>query len=111
MRRLALAAAFFIPAATPAMAQQPTAKPEMVLIPRVVAEEAASWIRHPDINTHIDLYAAIGACLADNPHDGVLRRMGADQCQSVTDAIAARDKEIADLKKQVDDLKAANPSK
>lgn len=80
----------------PALAQ--TAPPEMVTIPRVVAEAAVEQIHHPDPRTNIDVLVTLQACLADNPQNGRLVRMGPDQCSSVTDALAARDKTIADLK-------------
>ena len=90
--------------ATPAMAQQP---PEMVLIPRPVAEQALQWIATPNAANAVMLYAAFSACMRNNPHQGVTTRAGGDDCPTVTDAIAARDKEIADLKKQIADLKLA----
>lgn len=100
MNRLLLAALLLAPLAA---AAQPA--PEMVLLPRQVAEAARDWIATPNAGNAVQLYALLSACLDDNPKDGRLVRMGADRCQPVTDAIAARDKEIADLKKQLDDAK------
>jgi hypothetical protein len=62
----------------------------MVLLPRGIAEMAAGWIRAPDPTSAVQLYAVLLACLADNPKNGVVRRMGEDQCPTVTAALAAR---------------------
>lgn len=102
MKRLILASLLF---ATPALAQQ--AAQEMVLIPRTVAEAALEQIHHPNLMNNIDVYAAMAACISDNPHDGRTTRMGQDQCSVVTDAIAARDKQIADLTKERDAAKSS----
>ena len=92
-----------------ALAQQPGTPPEMVLLPRPLAEQALAWIATPNPTNAVMLYASFAACLNDNPHNGVATRSGQDQCQMVTDALAARDKEIADLKKQIADLKPPAP--
>lgn len=103
MKRLILASLLLT---TPAFAQQPPA-PEMVLLPRSVAETAAQWIASPNAGNAVQLYAALTACISDNPHGGVTTHMGQDQCGAVTAALAARDKEIADLKAAA---KPADPS-
>lgn len=90
--------------ATPALAQQAA---EMVLLPRPIAEKALEWIAAPNANNAVMLYASFAACLNDNPHNGVTARSGQDQCPAVSDAVAAREKEIADLKKQISDMKPA----
>lgn len=96
MRHLTLAAALL--AVAPAFAQPPPAAPEMVLLPRILAETAAQWIGAPDATTAVRVFAALQACLADNPQGGRLVRQGQDQCPAVTAALAARDKELADAK-------------
>src|SRR6185312_11029033 len=97
MRRLILAA--FLVAPFAAQAQQQPQKPEMVLLPRQVAEAAAQWIAQPNAGNAVQLYAAMTACIADNPSSGVVRHVGPDQCPAVTEALAAREKELADAKK------------
>ena len=92
MRALILAFALLLPIA--AHAQQPTI--EMVLVPRGIAETALSWIMAPNANNAVQLYAALQACIADNPHGGVTRRSGPDQCPAVTEALAAQEKALAD---------------
>jgi hypothetical protein len=92
MRLPTILAALFL--ATPALAQ--TAPPEMVTIPRVIAEAAVEQIHHPDPRNNIDVLVTLQACLADNPQNGRLVRMGPDQCSSVTDALTARDKALSD---------------
>ncbi len=103
MKRLLTAALLLAPIA--ASAQPAPQPPEMVLLPRMTAEAARDWIATPNAGNAVQLYALLSACLDDNPNQGRLVRMGADRCQPVTDAIAARDKEIADLKKQIEDAK------
>lgn len=97
MKRL-LFAFLLLPVAAAAQIAQPTAKPDMVLLPREVATAAANWIAQPDAATAVKLYAALSACINDNPSGGAVTRMGQDQCAVVTDALAARDKEMADLR-------------
>jgi len=97
MIRIAAIAAAALLVAAPAFAQ-PQAKPEMVLLPRQVAEAAAQWIAQPNAGNAVQLYAALTACIADNPHGGVTTHMGADQCAAVTEALAAQAKELADAK-------------
>jgi hypothetical protein len=116
MKRLAFAACVML-LATPALAdpsppppqpgQPPQPPVEMVMLPRPVAEQALQWLAAPNPNNAVMLYATFSACLNDNPKGGVAMRMGQDQCPTVSDALAARDKEIADLKKQIADLKPA----
>ena len=84
-----------------AMAQG--APPDVVLLPRAVAQAAMQWVMAPDPTNAVRIYAALQACMQNNPHDGVTTRMGPDQCPEVTEALAARNKEIADLKKQLSD--------
>lgn len=98
MKRLLLAF-LFLP--TVAYAQQPQ-KPPMVLMPLAVVQAAAAWVRSPDATNAVNLFAALQACAQDNPINGVVSRVGPDQCPEVTQAIAERDKEIADLKAQID---------
>lgn len=76
----------------------------MVLIPRSVAETALNWISQPDAAVAVKLYAAFSACIADNPTGGVMTRSGPDQCGIVTEAIDARDKELATLHAKVAEL-------
>ena len=87
-----------------ACAQQ--SKVDLVLIPRDVASTALSWIAQPDPSNAVRLYVALNACISNNPLDGVVTRSGPDQCPGVTAAIEQRDKEIADLKKQLAEAKA-----
>lgn len=90
----------------------PSQKSDVILLPRAVAEAAEQWIAQPNPNNAVQLYAILSACISNNPRDGVVVRMGPDQCQPVTDAIAARDKEVADLRKRVADTKTpATPDK
>jgi len=98
MRALVLAAALMAAAPFAAQAQPQPPKPEMVLLPRQVAEAAAQWIAQPNAGNAVQLYAALTACIADNPHGGVTTHMGADQCAAVTEALAAQAKELADAK-------------
>lgn len=93
MRSLILAAALL--AATPAFAQQPN----MVLLPRTLAEAAAQWVMQPDATTAVRLFAGLQACLADNPANGRVQHTGPDQCPAVTEALAEREKELADARK------------
>ena len=95
MRPLILAALLLAPLA--AQAQQP--KPDMVLLPRTLAEAAAQWMQQPDPTSAIRIYAALLACLADNPVNGRVVRQGADQCPAVTAALAERDKALAGAQK------------
>ncbi len=84
-------------------------KPEMVLLPRILATAAAGWIAEPNAGNAVKMYEAMVACLANNPTNGVIQRMGQDACPAVTAAIEERDKEIADLKKQLDAAKKSPP--
>ena len=74
----------------PAWAADPV-PPEMVLLPRNLAEAAAQWIATPDAATAVRIYATLQACLADNPVNGRVQRMGQDQCPAVTAALAERE--------------------
>lgn len=94
MRLPTILAAMLI--ATPALAQTAPQIPEMVLMPRWLADNAANQIHHPDPRTNIDTLVLIQACEADNPQDGKITRMGEDQCPWVTNALAARDKALSD---------------
>lgn len=105
MKRLVIGAGLLFSMA--AVAQPAPPPDELVLIPRAVAQGAASWIMNPDATSAVRLYAAMTACLRDNPSGGVITRSGQDFCTDVTAAIDARDKEITDLKKQAADAKAA----
>ncbi len=96
MRYIILATLLIAPLA--AQAQQPPQPPDMVLLPRQIAESAMQWISTPDPTTAVRLYATLQACLADNPQNGRVTRQGPDLCQAVTAALAARDKELADAK-------------
>lgn len=92
-----------------AAAQQKS--PEMVLIPLPVAEAVANWIVAPDATNAVRLFSALQACIKNNPIGGVTTRIGPDQCPEVTEAIAARGKQIADLQKQLTDAKGRPPEK
>lgn len=88
MRRMMLAAACCL---APVVAHaQPAQKPEMVLLPRALAEAAAQWIATPNAGNAVQIYAGLAACIADNPVNGVVRRTGADQCPAVTQALEAK---------------------
>lgn len=104
MRRVILALLLALPI-TAAAQPAPAPKPDMVLIPRDVAQTALNWITQPDATIAVKLYAALSACINDNPQNGVVRHIGADQCPEVTAALAERDKELADLR-----AKAAPPA-
>ncbi len=80
-------------------------KPEVVLIPRDVAVAAMNWLAEPNAMVAVKLYAALQACLRNNPFQGSFTRNGDDQCPVVTQMIEARDKELADLRKQLSDAK------
>lgn len=108
MKQVLLAAALLAP--TIAMAQPAPQKPEMVLFPREVAEVATNWIASPNAGTAVQLFLMLRACLADNPDQGRVVRMGQDQCPAVTAALAERDAEVASLKKQIEDAKKPSPS-
>ena len=94
MRRLIAAALLLAPFAAYA---QP-APIDMVLMPRALVEDAANWVKAPDPRSAVLIWMSLVACINDNPHNGPNVRVGADQCPAVTQAIAARDKELADLK-------------
>lgn len=100
MKRVILACLLL---ASPAMAQQP---PEMVLLPRQLAESAVAWIATPNATDAVQLFVALNSCLANNPTGGVMRRAGPDRCPVVTEALAAKDEQITALTKERDDLKA-----
>lgn len=106
MKQALLVSLLLLPVAAVAQVAQPgpSAKPEMVLIPRSVAETAANWIAQPDAAVAVKLYAAFSACIADNPAGGVMTRSGQDQCSIVSEAIDARDKELAALHAKVAEL-------
>ena len=104
MRAFAFAAAMTV--AVPAFAQTPPPPPpEMVLLPRATVEamlydvQAIARLR-PELATPAveQTFGTLSACLADNPVAGRLTRQGQDQCQAVTDALAAQDKALADAK-------------
>ena len=85
----------------------------MATVPRaavvaVMNTMQAIAVLHPDLATPAveQAFAMLGACVADNPVNGMLRRQGADQCPAVTEALAAQAKELADAKKA-----AAQPPK
>lgn len=103
MKRIVLMAGLLL--AFPALAQSPAA--DMVMLPRNVAIAAMNWITQPDATIAVKLYAALSACIQDNPQNGHLMRIGEDQCPEVTAALAARDKEITDLQKKLTDASAA----
>jgi len=85
--------------------------PEMVLMPRQLIEQAASWIAQPDSTIAVKLYAALGACLKDNPSQGIISNQGNDACKIVSDAIAARNQEIKNLEDQIKTLSAKTATK
>lgn len=81
--------------------------PEMVLLPRNLAQAAVQWMAQPDPTIAVNLHALLFACIQDNPTGGSTVHTGQDQCPAVTSALAARDKEISDLKKQIEVAKPA----
>jgi len=83
-----------------AAAQQPP-RSDVILLPREVALAAMNWIAQPEAANAVKLYAALSACINDNPVNGMLTQTGADQCPEVTAAIAARAKELTDLRSKV----------
>lgn len=90
MRGIALVF-FLFPIVVMAAEPTPTSPaPEMVLLPRALAEAATQWIAQPNASNAVQLYAALTACISDNPQNGVVMRSGVDQCQIVTQALAAR---------------------
>ena len=89
MKKLALALSLL---PTIAFAQPAPPAPDIVLLPRAVAETAAQWIAQPNAGNAVQLYAALIACINDNPVGGVVRHIGQDQCPVVTEALAAQDK-------------------
>lgn len=97
---LALAPSFAVAQASPPPAV------EMVLIPQPLAQAALNWIVSPNADSAVKVFLALGACLNDNLQGGVLRRIGPDQCEDVTRAIEARNKETADDKAKIADLQA-----
>ena len=84
-----------------ALAQQPPPRSDVILLPRDVALAAMNWIAQPEAANAVKLYAALSACINDNPVNGMLTQTGADQCPEVTAAIAARAKELTDLRSKV----------
>ena len=106
--KLTTAALPVLLAAGHALAQAPATTPqppEMVLMPRAQIEAMLNWMAQPDPTTAIRLASVVTACLANNPQGGVVRRSGPDQCPVVTEALAAA-KQVADITKERDDLKA-----
>jgi hypothetical protein len=76
--------------------------PDIVLIPRALIPSVEQAILHPhsvDVGDIIALLQQLDACIADNPINGVVRRIGPDQCSPVTQALAAQAQELADAKK------------
>jgi hypothetical protein len=115
MKQVLLAAALALaPLAAYAQTPAPAPKPDMILLPResvaaVVQQMQAIGTLSPELMKPAvlqDLRQMV-ACANDNPVDGRLVRQGPDQCQPVTDALKARDDEIAGLNKQVADARAA----
>lgn len=83
-------------AALPAPAIQ-DASPEMLVLPRTVVARMMETMQavvtlHQELATPsvIQIYQKMAACVNDNPTNGRLVRMGADQCEEVTRAIAAQ---------------------
>ncbi len=113
MKRILLAAVVMMPIA--AYAQQPPAqpqKPDVVLIPRDVGNavvQLANAIATLDpkyVTPAMQAaFSTLDACLKNNPVNGGLPpRIGPDQCPSVTEALDARTKEIADLHAKIAEL-------
>lgn len=102
MRQVLLALAFCCVAGAAGAQEQ---KPDVVLLPREVAQAALDWIATPNPMMAVRLYSTLQACLQDNPHNGATMRMGGDQCPVVSEAIAARAKEVENLQKQLADAK------
>ncbi len=106
MRYLMLAASLLLP--TTAWAQTaPAQKPDVVVMPRQIVEGLLAWLERPNADNAVGLHAIGMACLNDNPRDGAITRMGPDQCEIVTVALAQADAKIADLQKQLDAAKKA----
>lgn len=111
MPRLPLTLAALLLAPLAAQAQQPP-QPDVVLLPRDVVESVREWMFAPNPQTAIRLFAALNACIADNPVNGHIMRQGQDQCPAVTAALAERDKELADARKAAEKPAApAEPKK
>lgn len=108
MKQALFLAILLFPAA--ALAQPAPQKPDLVLIPRDMAQMAANWITQPDPTIAVKLYAALTACIQDNPNNGSVMRVGPDQCPSVTAEIAERDKQIADLTAKLAAATKAEPT-
>lgn len=94
----------FLAVLWPAVALGQTPEQETILLPRGVAVAALNWIGQPDATSAVKLFAALNACINDNPQGGRVVRMGPDQCPEVTAGLAARDKALADKDKQIADL-------
>jgi hypothetical protein len=96
MRFIALVIGIVLfPCAVIAQSKPMPDKPDMVLLPRELAEGAAQWIAAPNATNAVQLYAALTACIADNPSNGMKVQMGPDHCPTVTKALADRDAEKA----------------
>jgi hypothetical protein len=99
MRRLILVLSL-VPTLAFAQASAPQPpQPDLILLPRQLAESAMQWIAAPNATDAVQLFALLQACLADNPVGGLVRRSGPDQCPQVTQALAAQSRGLADAKK------------
>lgn len=87
MRNLIIVSALVSLVSFQALAQTPL-KPDVVLLPKALAEAATNWIASPDPTVAVKLYGSLIACLNNNPHNGVTVHNGQDQCPIVTSALA-----------------------
>lgn len=101
MKRLLIAGCAVLLAGAPAMADDASKGPEMVLLPANVAALMRNWIAEPNPMNAVMLFAKLDACLSNNGTS--ITRVGPDQCPEVTKAIEARKREIDDLKKKLAD--------
>jgi hypothetical protein len=90
MKRLTILLVLLLPCAASA---QPA--PDMVLLPRTLAEAVRTWIGHPDATTAVQLYAALEACEAANAAHPPAR----DDCPAVTAALRAQRDAVAEARK------------
>ena len=93
-------------ASDPAPAENPPNAPqkqqiEMLLLPSVLVHNLMNTINaitilHPELETPIieQMFGVLNACISDNPVNGIVRRMGPDQCQAVTDALTKEETDM-----------------
>lgn len=103
MKQALIAAVLLLPAIAAAQTPgQSSDKAQLDLIPHEIVAAAAGWILQPDAASAVKLWLLLNACAQDNPSpSGVITRAGPDQCGAVTEKIAERDKELADLNAKI----------